>query len=56
MVMEVKTGKIKAIANLGKIGNGVYTENLNYATRVTEPGSTFSILDLGYLPNGEIPL
>ena len=46
MVMEVKTGKIKAIANLGKIGEGVYTEDLNYATRVTEPGSTFKLVTL----------
>ena len=46
MVMEVKTGKIKAIANLGKVGEGVYTEDLNYATRVTEPGSTFKLVTL----------
>lgn len=46
MVMEVKTGKIKAIANLGKMGEGVYSENLNYATRVTEPGSTFKLVTL----------
>ncbi|MEN9697473.1 MAG: hypothetical protein RLZ56_894 [Bacteroidota bacterium] len=46
MVMEVKTGKIKAIANLGKMGEGVYTENLNYSTRVTEPGSTFKLVTL----------
>ena len=46
MVMEVKTGKIKAIANLGKIGEGRYAENLNYATRVTEPGSTFKLVTL----------
>jgi cell division protein FtsI (penicillin-binding protein 3) len=46
MVMEVKTGKIKAIANLGKVGEGKYSENLNYATRVTEPGSTFKLVTL----------
>jgi len=46
MVMEVKTGKIKAIANLGKMGEGNYSENLNYATRVTEPGSTFKLVTL----------
>ena len=46
MVMEVKTGKIKAIANLGKIADGIYTEDLNYATRVTEPGSTFKLVTL----------
>ena len=46
IVMEVKSGKIKAIANLGKVGEGVYAENLNYATRVTEPGSTFKLVTL----------
>lgn len=46
MVMEVKTGKVVAIANLGKVGEGVYSENLNYATRVTEPGSTFKLVTL----------
>jgi cell division protein FtsI (penicillin-binding protein 3) len=46
MVMEVKTGKIKAIANLGKVGVGLYMEDLNYATRVTEPGSTFKLVTL----------
>ncbi len=53
MVMEVKTGKIKAIANLGKISEGVYREDLNYATRVTEPGSTFKLVTLlSALENG----
>ena len=46
MVMEVKTGKIKAIANLGKVAEGKYMEDLNYATRVTEPGSTFKLVTL----------
>ena len=53
MVMEVKTGKIKAIANLGKMAEGKYTEDLNYATRVTEPGSTFKLVTLlSALENG----
>ncbi len=43
IVMEVKTGKIKAMANLGKKTDGVYWENLNYAIRPTEPGSTFKL-------------
>ncbi|HYE56386.1 MAG TPA: penicillin-binding protein [Chitinophagaceae bacterium] len=43
IVMEVKTGKIKAIANLGKIGEDKYWEDLNYAIRATEPGSTFKL-------------
>jgi cell division protein FtsI (penicillin-binding protein 3) len=43
IVMEVKTGKIKAIANLGKKPNGGYWEDYNYAISTTEPGSTFKL-------------
>ncbi len=47
VLMEVKTGKIKAIANLtrnGKDSTDTYFENLNYAIGfATEPGSTFKL-------------
>lgn len=43
IVMEVKTGKIKAIANLGKRSDGSYWEDFNYAISPTEPGSTFKL-------------
>lgn len=43
IVMEVKTGKIKAIANLGKDKDGNYYENYNYAITPSEPGSTFKL-------------
>lgn len=44
VVMEVQTGKVRAIANLGKNDEGVYTENYNYAIgESTEPGSTFKL-------------
>lgn len=43
IVMEVKTGKIKAIANLGKRSDGNYWEDFNYAISPTEPGSTFKL-------------
>lgn len=43
IVMETKTGKIKAIANLGRNQNGGYWEGLNYAIAPTEPGSTFKL-------------
>jgi cell division protein FtsI (penicillin-binding protein 3) len=43
IVMEVKTGKIKAMANLGRRSNGTYWEDLNYAIRASEPGSTFKL-------------
>ncbi|MFT3825237.1 MAG: penicillin-binding protein [Chitinophagaceae bacterium] len=43
LVMEVKTGKIKAIANLRRRDDGSYGEDLNYAIQATEPGSTFKL-------------
>ncbi len=46
IVMEVKTGKVKAIANLGKQKDGSYAEDDNYALRVTEPGSTMKLATL----------
>lgn len=45
ILMEVQTGEIKAIANLGK-ENGEYVENNNYAVGdmgLSEPGSTFKL-------------
>lgn len=46
IVMEVKTGKIKAIANLGRQTDGSYREDMNYAITKSEPGSTFKLLTL----------
>lgn len=47
IVMEVKTGKIKAIANLGKRPDGSYWEDYNYGLGMrTEPGSVFKIATL----------
>lgn len=46
IVMESKTGKIKAIANLGRDKKGNYTESLNYALQATEPGSTIKLATL----------
>jgi cell division protein FtsI (penicillin-binding protein 3) len=46
IVMETRTGKIKALANLGKQKDGSYWEDDNYALRVTEPGSTIKLLTL----------
>lgn len=43
IVMEVKTGKIKAIANLGHGRDSGYWEDYNYAITPTEPGSTFKL-------------
>lgn len=46
IVLEVKTGKIKAIANLGRRPDGNYWEDFNYAMTPTEPGSTFKLATL----------
>ena len=47
VVMEVKTGAIKAIANLGRTQEGKYFEKLNYAVGEShEPGSTFKLMGM----------
>lgn len=49
VVMETKTGKIKAIANLGKLKetDSTYFETENYAIKEShEPGSTFKLVDM----------
>jgi cell division protein FtsI (penicillin-binding protein 3) len=47
ILMEVKTGEIRAIANLGKTKDGTYQELYNYAIgESTEPGSTFKLFSL----------
>jgi len=51
IVMEVETGKIRALVNLGRQPNGTYWEDLNYAMMPTEPGSTFKLVTLLSLLN-----
>ncbi|MDC1355444.1 transpeptidase family protein [Flavobacteriaceae bacterium] len=47
VVMETKTGEIRAISNLGRNKNGLYYERLNYAVGEShEPGSTFKLMAL----------
>jgi cell division protein FtsI (penicillin-binding protein 3) len=47
ILMEVKTGKIRAITNLERDENGHYRELYNYAIgEATEPGSTFKLASL----------
>ncbi|PCE63391.1 penicillin-binding protein [Sediminicola luteus] len=47
VVMEVSTGEIKAISNLGRNKEGKYYERLNYAVGEShEPGSTFKLMSM----------
>ncbi|RZJ68011.1 MAG: penicillin-binding protein 2, partial [Flavobacterium sp.] len=47
VVMETKTGYIKAISNLGRAESGSYYETINYAVGEShEPGSTFKLAGL----------
>lgn len=47
VVMETRTGEVKAISNLGATKDGKYYERLNYAIgESSEPGSTFKLMSL----------
>ncbi|NND79280.1 MAG: PASTA domain-containing protein, partial [Maribacter sp.] len=47
IVMETKTGEVKAISNLGMTKDGKYYERLNYAIGEShEPGSTFKLMNM----------
>ncbi len=47
IVMETKTGEVKAISNLGRTPEGKYYERLNYAIGEShEPGSTFKLMSM----------
>jgi cell division protein FtsI (penicillin-binding protein 3) len=61
VLMEVSTGNIKAIANLGLQDDGDYHETYNYALgESTEPGSTFKLpslmaaLEDGVIDTGDV--
>ncbi len=61
VLMEVQTGKVRAIANLSRDDNGNYIEDYNYAVgESTEPGSTFklasmiALLEDGHVHPGDI--
>jgi len=57
VVMEVKTGEIKAISNLSSDGNGHYSEKLNFAAHNFEPGSTFKLVTMmALLEDGRVRL
>ena len=47
VLMDVKTGKIRAISNFGRTEEGKYYEKLNYAVGESiEPGSTFKLMTM----------
>ena len=47
ILMEVSTGEIKALANLTRVNEGIYTEKYNYAVGESlEPGSTFKLTSM----------
>lgn len=49
IVMDVKTGEIKAMANLGRVKPGEYQEDYNYAIGSKgsdDPGSTFKVASM----------
>ena len=47
VVMETKTGHVKAISNLGRAKDGSYYETTNYAIAEShEPGSTYKLADM----------
>lgn len=61
IVMEVKTGEVRAIANYTKVAEGSYEEKFNYAiAQSAEPGSTFKLasylvaLEDGKIDTGDI--
>lgn len=58
MVMEVKTGEVKAISNLSSDGNGSFYEKFNFATAGSfEPGSTFKLVTMmALLEDSEVEL
>jgi len=54
VVMEVKTGAIRAISNMKKTEDGNFDESYNYAIgAATEPGSTFKLATLIALLEGD---
>ncbi len=57
ILMEVKTGEIKAISNLTRTETGTYIEDRNYAVIRTDPGSTFKTYSLmAALDDGKVEI
>jgi cell division protein FtsI (penicillin-binding protein 3) len=57
ILMEVKTGEIKAMCNLDRGSDGTYYEMANHAVKRVEPGSTFKTLSImAALDDGKIKM
>ncbi len=58
ILMDVKTGYIRALANLGKLKDSVYFENRNYAVGVNyEPGSVMKLASfIAIFENSDVSL
>lgn len=58
MLMEVRTGAVRAIVNLHRTSSGSYVEDFNYAIgELVEPGSTFKLASLiACLDDGKVTL
>ena len=57
ILMETKTGHIKAISNLDRGKDGSYSETMNHAVTRVEPGSTFKTIALmAALDDGKVKL
>lgn len=57
ILMETKTGHIKAITNLDRNSDGTYSEAMNHAVTRVEPGSTFKTIALmAALDDGKVKL
>ncbi len=57
ILMETKTGHIKAITNLDRNADGSYSEAMNHAVTRVEPGSTFKTIALmAALDDGKVGL
>ncbi len=46
VLMDVKTGEVRAISNLKRYESGDYYEGVNYAAHRVEPGSTFKTVSM----------
>ena len=58
ILMDVKTGEVRALANLGRKNNGTYSDIYNYGiAKNMEPGSTYKLVNLlAFLENRKLSI